>query len=75
MSKEVSGGQEKLRAPERWPESSGRGLDDDFLIEAFPVKSGRFLRFGGVSRCLQEVGCVPGVPRISGEVQSSRTVA
>ena len=35
MSKEVSGGQGKPRAPEQWPESSGRGLDDDFLIEAF----------------------------------------
>ena len=23
------------RAPERWPESFGRDLDDDFLIEAF----------------------------------------
>ena len=34
-SKEVSGGEGKPRAPERWPESSGRGLDDDFLIEAF----------------------------------------
>ena len=32
-SKEVSGGQGKPTAPERWPESSGRGLDDDFLIE------------------------------------------
>ena len=34
-SKEVPGGQAKPRAPERWPESSRRGLDDDFLIEAF----------------------------------------
>ena len=34
-SKEVSGGQGKPRAPERWPESSRRGLDDDFLIKAF----------------------------------------
>ena len=34
-SQEVSGGQGKARAPEWWPESSGRGLDDDFLIEAF----------------------------------------
>ena len=32
-SKEVSGGQGKPRAPERWPESSGRCLDDDFPIE------------------------------------------
>ena len=34
-SKEVLGGQGKPRAPERWPDSSGRDLDDDFLIEAF----------------------------------------
>ena len=34
-SKEVSGDQGKLRAPERWPESSRRGLDDQFLINAF----------------------------------------
>ena len=31
----VSGVQGKPRAPEWWPESSGRGLDDDFLSEAF----------------------------------------
>ena len=47
MSKEFSGCQEKPRAPEWWPESPRRGLDDDFLVEAFPVKSGRF-------RCLFE---------------------
>ena len=29
-SKEVSGGQGKPRAPERWPESSGRGLENEF---------------------------------------------
>ena len=34
-SKEVPGGQGKSRAPERWTESSGGRLDDDFLIEAF----------------------------------------
>ena len=27
---EVSGGQGKSRAPERWPETSKRGVDDDF---------------------------------------------
>jgi hypothetical protein len=37
-SKEVSGGQGKPRAPERWSESSRRSLDDDFLIEAFPCQ-------------------------------------
>ena len=49
-SKEVTGGQGKPRAPERWPESSGRGLDDHFQVEAFSVKFGRFLC---VSRGLQ----------------------
>ena len=34
-SKEVSGGRGKPTAPERLPESSGRGLGDDFLLEAF----------------------------------------
>ena len=34
-SKEVPGGQEKPSTSERWPESSGRGLDDDFQVEAF----------------------------------------
>ena len=34
-SQEVPRGQGKPRAPEWWPESSGRSLDDDFLIEAF----------------------------------------
>ena len=34
-SKEVPRGQGKARPPERWRERSGRGLDDDFLIEAF----------------------------------------
>ena len=43
---EVSGGQGKPRAPERWPESSGRGLDDDFLafscqVWSFSVLLGR----------------------------------
>ena len=33
-SLELPGGQGKPRAPERWPESSGRGLDDDFLCKA-----------------------------------------
>ena len=35
MSKELSRGEGRQRAPERWPESSGRGLDDNFLIQAF----------------------------------------
>ena len=41
---------------------------DDFLLEAFSVKSGRFLCFWGVSRWLQEVSsCVLGGPWRSGE--------
>ena len=38
MSSCVQGGPRKsgeAQARERWPESSGRGLDDDFLVEAF----------------------------------------
>ena len=34
-SRVVQGGAGKARAPDRWPESSGRGLENDFLIEAF----------------------------------------
>ena len=69
MSKEVSGGQGKPRAPERWPESSGRGLDDDFQVEAFScqvwsfsVRLGRAqVAPGGLERC----------PRTSFEVRGS----
>ena len=32
--KELSGGEGKPRAPERWPESFGRSLYDDFQVEA-----------------------------------------
>ena len=35
MPKEVSGGQGKPKAPERWSASSGRGLEDEFQVEAF----------------------------------------
>ncbi len=56
MSKEVSGYQEKPRAPEWWPERSRRSLDDDFLVEAFPVKSGRFrCLFERLQGCLRRV--------------------
>ena len=49
---------------------------DDFLLEAFSVKCGRFLCSWGVSRWLQEVSsCVQGGLRRSGEAQSSRMVA
>ena len=34
-SREVPRGHWKARAPGRWPESSGRSLDDDFQVEAF----------------------------------------
>ena len=67
--KEVSGGQGKPRAPERWPESSGRGLDDDIQVEAFSVKSGRSLCvFGGVQVAR---GGVELHPRRSQEVRGS----
>ena len=63
MSKEVSGCQGKSRVPEWWPESSGRSLDDDFQVQPFPVKSGRF-------RCLFEClqGCLKEV--LQGQAQS-----
>ena len=48
-SKEVPRGQGKPRPPERWPESSGRGLDDDFLIEAFSCQVWSFSVLLGVS--------------------------
>ena len=34
-SRKVQEGAVKPRAPERWPESSGRGIGNDFLIETF----------------------------------------
>ena len=34
-SKEVLGDLGKPLAPEQWAESSGRGVDDDFQVEAF----------------------------------------
>ena len=68
-SKEVSGGQGMPRTPERSPEGSGRGLDDDFQVEAFSVKFGRFLC---VSRGLQVApGEVKLRPRRSQEVRGS----
>ena len=53
-SKEVPRGQGKPRPQERWPESSGRGLDDDFLIEAFSCQVWSFSVLLGVSRWFQE---------------------
>ncbi len=53
-SQEVSGGQGKARAPEWWPESSGRRLDDDFLIEAFTCQVWSF------SVLLGRVQVIPG---------------
>ena len=46
-SKEVPGGQGKPRAPERWPESFGRGLDND-LIEGFSCQVSLFSGLLGV---------------------------
>ena len=75
-SKEVSGGKGKARAQERWTESCGKGLDHDFQVEAFSVKSGRFLCvFCGVQVA---PGDVEQRPRRSQELKGSqnpRTVA
>jgi hypothetical protein len=43
--KEVSGGQGKPRAPDRWPESSGRSLDADIQVEAFSCQVWSFSVF------------------------------
>ena len=67
--KEVSGGQGKPRAPERWPESSGRGLDDDFLIEAFSCQVWSFSVLLG--RLQVAPGGVELRPRRSLEVRGS----
>ena len=75
-SRVVQEGAGKPRAPERWPESSGRGISNDFLIEAFFCQVWSFSVFWGVSRWLQEVSsCVQGDLRRSGEADSSRLVA
>ena len=37
-SKEVSGVYGKPKAPQRWPKGSGRGLDDDLLIQVFSCR-------------------------------------
>ena len=69
-SKEVSGGQGKPTAPERWPESSGSGLGDEFLLEAFPCQVWSFSVLLGcvqVARRGDELR-----PRRSLEVRGSR---
>jgi hypothetical protein len=68
-SKEVSGGQGKPTAPEWWPESSGRGLDDDFLIEAFSCQVWSFSVFLG--RLQVAPGGIELRPRRSQEVRGS----
>ena len=50
-SKEVSGGHGKPRAPEWWPESFGRGLDDYLLLEAFSCQVWLFFVCLGVLVC------------------------
>ena len=50
-SKEVTGGQGKPRAPERWPENFGRGLVDHFLLQAFSCQVWTF------SMCLGRLLC------------------
>ena len=67
-SQEFPGAQGKPKAPERWPESSGRGLDEDLLIEAFFCQVWLFSVLLGR---LQVSSCVRGSPRSSGEAQSS----
>ena len=67
-SRAVPRGAGKPRAPERWPESSGRSLDDDFLVEAFSCQVWLFSVLPGVSWWLQEVSsCVKGGLRRVGE--------
>ena len=69
MSQEVPGGQGKPRATERWPESSGRGLDDDFLIEAFSCQVWSFSVLLG--RFQVAPGGIELRPRRSKEVRGS----
>ena len=67
-SMEVPGAQGKPRAPDRWPESSGRGLDDDFRVETFfcqvwtfSVCQGRLPEApGGVEHCPRRSQAVGG---------------
>ncbi len=68
-SKEVLGGQGKPIAPEQWPESSGRGLDDYFLLEAFSCQVWSFSVCLG--RVLVAAGGVQLRPRRSQEVRGS----
>ena len=68
-SKEVPQGQRQPRAPERWPESSGRGLDDDFLIEAFSCQVWSFSVLLG--RFQVAPGGIELRPRRSKEVRGS----
>jgi hypothetical protein len=73
-SKEVPRGQGKARPPERWRESSGRGLDDDFLIEAFSCQVWSFSVLlgrlqvvpGGCRAASWEVSEAQGKPRVAG---------
>ena len=62
-SKEVPGSQGKPRAPERWPESSGRSLDDDFQVEAFFCQ---FPLFSVLRGRLEEEG--EAIPSLDGRV-------
>ena len=63
-SKEAQGAQGKPRAPERWPESFGRCLDDDFPIQAFSCQvwslSVLLERPGRPGRCQAGSQKVPG---------------
>ena len=68
-SEEVPGGHGKSRTPERWPESSGRRLDNDFLIEAFSCQVWSFAVFLG--RLQEAPGGIELRPRRSQEVRGS----
>ena len=68
-SKEVSGGQGKPIVPDWWLESSGRGLDDDFLIEAFSCQVWSFAVLLG--RVQVAPGSLQLRPRRSQEVRGS----
>ena len=68
-SRVVQGGAGKARAPDRWPEIFGRGLENDFLIEAF------FCQVCSFSVVLGRLQVAPGGvelrPRRSQEVRGS----
>ena len=67
---EVPGGQGKLRAPDRWPESTRRSMDDPFHVEAFFCQVWSFSVFPKVYLEAEgwgvQGGQVPGHPKEEG---------